>query len=63
MYCPNKFAHGVKILEPEYFQCETTNCAWWNERFGMCCIAVDAYLKGVEDSRREAPVARMDSRY
>jgi len=30
-------------------QCNRDDCAWWNERFGMCSQAVDAYLKGQRD--------------
>jgi hypothetical protein len=41
-------------------QCEQSQCAWWNERFGKCCQAVDAYLKGAEDSRNEAKVSRQN---
>jgi aspartate/tyrosine/aromatic aminotransferase len=29
------------------------NCAWYNERFGMCCVAVDAHLKATEDILKE----------
>jgi len=33
--------------------CEEENCAWWNEYFGKCSIAVDSYLKGIETHRQE----------
>ena len=32
-----------------YTSCVEEKCAWWNDRFGMCSQAVDAYLKGQED--------------
>jgi len=33
--------------------CAQGNCPLWNERFGMCALAVDAYLKGQADIRAE----------
>ena len=33
--------------------CDMEKCAWWEEHYGKCCIAVDAYLKGVADHRLE----------
>ena len=33
--------------------CMRQECELWNERFGMCSFAVDAYLKGQEDWRAE----------
>jgi hypothetical protein len=39
-------------------ECDRELCAWWNERFGMCCQAVDAYLKGQEDRRSEQEIVR-----
>jgi hypothetical protein len=39
-------------LNPDY-NCMMDECSWWNERFGMCCIAVDAYQRGIEDRRKE----------
>ena len=56
MYCPMKFSKACDsdgILGNASPQCETTNCSWWNERFGMCCIAVKAYQLGIEDRRKE----------
>jgi len=41
-----------KILDGE-FQCEKTDCAWWEGHFGKCGMVVDAYLEGVEDHRKE----------
>ena len=37
----------------EIISCLKEECAWWNDRFGMCSQAVDAYLKGQEDYHRE----------
>jgi len=33
--------------------CAQWNCPLWNERFGKCALAVDAYLKGQADMRAE----------
>ena len=62
MYCPLKFT------KPEYLPdgtpiggewgCEQSNCAWWEAITGRCCMAVDAYLKGQEDWRREKETIR-----
>jgi hypothetical protein len=41
---------GERVLPAD---CILNECAWWNEYFGKCCIAVDAYLKGIEDHRLE----------
>ncbi len=40
------------------WECERENCALWNERFQMCSQAVDAYLRGKEDRRRENEITR-----
>jgi len=52
MICPKKFnsvtVDKMGIIWADACHCETTSCAWWNERFGMCCMAVDAHIKGVE---------------
>lgn len=34
-------------------KCILQECAWWNEYFGKCSLAVSAYLKGIEDHRQE----------
>jgi len=34
--------------------CLKEECAWWEERFKKCCVAVPAYLSGNEDVRKEA---------
>ena len=41
---------GERPLDTECLQAE---CAWWNERFGMCSQALAAYLTGVADRRAE----------
>ena len=58
--CPMKFNQMKYLSDGEPIDqdchCEGEACAWWNERFGMCCQAVDAYLKGQEDWRREREI-------
>ena len=56
MYCPMSFVDPD--FDPE--KCLEANCAWWNEHFGMCCQAVDAYLKGQEDLRKERKFIRKE---
>ena len=51
MKCPFS-AIGYKI-KGIIFDCLREDCALWNNRFGMCCIAVDAYLKSQEDWRKK----------
>ena len=51
MLCPLKFNNPNK--EGQSCRCEQSDCALWNERFGMCSLAVVAYLKGQEDWRKE----------
>jgi len=62
MICPLKF-NGTTLDRVGFhyegkLECEQASCAWWNERFGMCSLAVDAYLKGQEDWRREKEIIR-----
>ena len=38
--------------------CEKTNCELWNEHFGKCSLAIDAYIKGIEDYRKEFEAER-----
>ena len=42
--------------------CLGKGCELWNERFGMCCEAVDAYLKGQEDWRAEKELIRAEAK-
>jgi len=58
MICAMKLANSNIVQKPQYCECERLDCQWWNERFGMCCIAVDAYLKGQEDWQREKEIVR-----
>jgi len=67
MFCPYKMANsqleshwdaGVGIFIDRDWECEKGACALWNEHFGMCSIAVDAYLKEREDRRREREIIR-----
>lgn len=51
MICPMKLNNPNN--RPVDCQCEQTDCEWWNEHFGKCSIAVDAYLKGQEDRQLE----------
>lgn len=53
MFCPFKFAKPNKIMEAGQCECERSSCALWNEHFGICSLAVDAYLKGQADWRAE----------
>ncbi len=48
---------GLSITPTDCLQAE---CAWWNERFGMCSQAVSAYLTGIEDSRAETRAYKAD---
>ena len=41
-------------------ECMRENCAWWEEHFGKCAIAVEAYLKGVADHRLEIKESQRD---
>jgi len=56
MFCPMKFINPNKPME--YCQCEREQCEWWNERFGRCSLAVDAFLKGNADWRAERDAER-----
>ena len=58
MICAMKLANSNIVQKPQYCECERLDCQWWNERLGMCCIAVDAYLKGQEDRQREKEIVR-----
>ena len=62
MFCPFKMTSPE--LESHYdtheasytstdWECARSSCALWNERFGQCSLAVDAYLKGQEDCLKE----------
>ena len=62
MFCPFKMANSKLashyIPEAGYYseqnwECEKELCGLWNERFGQCALAVDGYLKGQEDWRKE----------
>ena len=60
MICPMKF---MILADPNITQtneaidncclCDRDKCAWWDEYFGKCTIAVSSYLKGIEDHRLE----------
>ena len=67
MLCPFKMANpelenhwdsNLSSFTDRNWDCERDGCALWNERFGMCSLAVDAYLKGQEDWRREKEITR-----
>jgi len=49
MICPMKFNSQTlsvdSVLLKGTGQCERSECAWWNGRFGICSITLDAYLK------------------
>lgn len=48
--------HDDKVWEK--CTCLKEECAWWNDHFGICSQAVDAFLKGQEDWRREREIIR-----
>jgi len=50
LWCPFKMANPDTV---QAWTCEGSQCAWWEPYFGMCCMKVPAYLKGVEDERRQ----------
>jgi len=65
MECPFKMANpelaSHYLPQSGYYsernwQCEQAGCELWNERFGKCSLAVDAYLKEQEDYRKERGV-------
>jgi len=67
MFCPFKMANPelTSRYKPEEgcyserdWDCEREKCELWNERFGKCSFAVDAYLKGQEDWRKEKEITR-----
>lgn len=56
--CPTlraaNIASGASRISWEKDVCLGKDCELWIERFGRCCMAVDAYLKGQADWRAEA---------
>ena len=57
MKCPLKRSKYVYLSGSEeavFEDCIYRECAWWEERFGKCCIAVDAYLQSQADRHTEA---------
>ena len=48
MLCPMKF-HRQEVWADT--KCEGKKCAWWNEYYAKCSVAVDAHLKSTEDKR------------
>ena len=61
MKCPIVFSSNLTGTGEQRFvfgDCLKQECEWWNEHFGMCSQAVDAYLKGQEDRRREKEIIR-----
>ena len=58
MFCPFKFTNSQvdmtkDLLPTNLCQCEREQCQLWNERFGKCSLAVDAYLKAQDDLLKE----------
>ena len=55
--CPFLRSANLASQDPDYHwsgdDCMRQDCELWNERFGRCSFAVDAYLKGQEDWRRD----------
>jgi hypothetical protein len=71
MFCPFKMANpelasnwdtAAAMYSSQNWDCEKEKCAWWNERFGICSLTVDGYLKAIEDSRKEAKEFMQDQR-
>lgn len=64
MICPLKFNSNTIDADGNSRShsclCELQDCAWWNEYFGKCSIAIDSYLKGIEDHRLEIKQAMKD---
>ena len=67
MFCPFKMANAeltskynpnTERYDEADWDCEKLGCQLWNERFGLYSLAVDAYLKGQEDWRREKDIMR-----
>ena len=58
MLCPLKFNNPNK--EGQSCRYEQSDCALWNGRFGMCSLAVVAYLKGQEDWQEEQEAWRKE---
>lgn len=61
-YCPNKMSNPQLtyhydatsgVVTEQSWECEGAACALWSEHFGMCSLKIDAFLKGIEDSRKE----------
>lgn len=59
MFCPFKLANPNNkedrdgLVDQKRARCERGNCELWNVRFGMCALAVDAFLKGQADRQAE----------
>jgi hypothetical protein len=55
MICPLFMIANCALGDDSFIKtdCMKLECALWNERFGMCSLAVDAYLKGQEDWQKE----------
>ena len=51
-------AEGIHVTE--WQDCMLGDCAWWEEHLGKCCMAVEAYLKGVADRRLEVKESQRD---
>jgi len=64
MICPLKFNSNTTdadgAVRKDVCLCEREDCAWWNEYFGKCSIAVESYLRGIEDHRVEIKQAMRD---
>jgi len=43
----------VKEVIKKCCRCDMLECAWWDEYFGKCTIAVSSYLRGIEEHRLE----------
>jgi len=66
-YCPFKMGNPelTEHWDPQQgrsiersWKCEEAACQLWNERFGMCSLAIDTYLKAQADWQNEKKLLR-----
>ncbi len=61
MKCPlktSKYIWPSGAEECQFEDCLGAECAWWNEHFGICCMAVYAHQAAVEDRQLEREITR-----
>lgn len=61
MKCPlvreDVYRKGLKV-GTAMSECGEELCAWWNERYGMCCVAVAAHITAEEEKLEEKLIER-----